>query len=274
MPDYDHNQYYKVTENPFMILRKCKRHSKGTLMSFLVGICILYIFMNWVPELLGIVFPKTNVDLLLQYASEENRAALSRLPGTPMVMYIYSMLLGGAFRTGECLYTLTYIRNRKPEYRALAEGFSLYGKVLLLYLIQTLIVAFWAMFLIVPGVIAALNYSQAFYILADDPEKGIMQVLGESKLMMLGNRMAYIRTLIVFLPYVMIAYVPAMVMSYYITADSLGAKAYTAAMLAAELPVFAAYGFMDIGRCAFYELLVNKGFQNFRYAGQEAFRED
>jgi uncharacterized membrane protein len=231
-------------------------------------------FMNWVPELLGIIFPKTNIDLLMQYAPQENREILSKLPGTPVVMYIYGMLLGGAFRLGECLYTLTYIRNKKCEYRAIAEGFSLYGKVLVLYLLQTLIIAFWSMFFIIPGIIAALNFAQSFYILADDPEKGITQVLAESKLMMMGNRIAYIKTLIVFLPYVILAYVPAMLVSYYVTADSMSKTMYTAIALAVELPVFAAYGFMDIGRCAFYELMVNKGFANFRYAGQDAFRQE
>jgi uncharacterized membrane protein len=273
MPDYEIKHYYIVKENPFMILRKCKRHSKGTLAGFLVGICALYIIMNWIPELLGLVLPTTNIDLMMQYAPVENRAVLQKLPGTPVVMYIYGALFGGAFRLGECLYTLTYIRNKKAEPGALSEGFSLYGKVLGLYLIQTLIIGFWAMFFIIPGIIAALNFSQTFYILADDPKKGITQVLTESKLMMLGNRIAYIRTLIAFLPYVIISYAPAMAVSYLITADSVSKLIYTAIALAVELPVFASYGFMDLGKCTFYELLINKGFAHFKYAGQDAFRE-
>jgi hypothetical protein len=44
--------------------------------------------------------------------------------------------------------------------------------------------------------------------------------------------------------------------------------------MALELPLFMAYGMIDIGRCTFYELLINKGFENFRYAGQNAFREE
>lgn len=266
-------QFYIIKEEPWTILRKCRRHSKGTLAGFLAGICVLYFFMNWIPEILGVFIPQTNVDLMMQYSTSANKAVLERMPGTPVVMIIYAMLLNGAFRLGECLYTLTYIRNKRSDVRALFEGFSIYGKVLGLFVLQTLIIGFWAMFFIIPGIVVALNFAQSFYILADDPSKSITQVLAESKLMMLGNRIAYIRTLIMFLPYYFAAYLPAMAASYYISADSLGTAAYTAIMMALEIPIFAAYGMLDLGRCTFYELLINKGFANFRYAGQDAFRE-
>ena len=32
-------------------------------------------------------------------------------------------------------------------------------------------------------------------------------------------------------------------------------------------------GLISMGRCVFYELMINKGFADFRYAGQDAFRE-
>jgi uncharacterized membrane protein len=267
-------EYYKIKEEPMDILRRCRRHSKGTLAGFLAGICLLYFFMNWVPEILGIFIPQTNIDLLLHYSTSANREMLEKMPGTPLVMIIYAGLLNGAFRMGECLYTLTYIRNKKRDCRALFEGFAIYGKVLGLFIMQTVIIGFWAMFFIFPGILAALNFSQSFYILADDPSKGITQVLAESKLMMMGNRFAYIRVLLTFLPYYFAAYLPAMVFSYFVSADTLGNTVYTAALMALELPVFMSYGMIDLGRCTFYELLINKGFENFRYAGQDAFREE
>ena len=32
-------------------------------------------------------------------------------------------------------------------------------------------------------------------------------------------------------------------------------------------------GLISMGKTVFYELMINKGFAEFRYAGQEAFRE-
>ena len=40
-----------------------------------------------------------------------------------------------------------------------------------------------------PGIIAYYRYSQAFYILAENPEKGIMDCINESKAMMYGHKM-------------------------------------------------------------------------------------
>jgi len=40
--------------------------------------------------------------------------------------------------------------------------------------------------LIVPGVIASLRYSMAYYIMTDKPELSAFDALNESKLMMVG----------------------------------------------------------------------------------------
>ena len=53
---------------------------------------------------------------------------------------------------------------------------------------MSIFIMLWTILLIVPGIIATLRYSQAFYILADDPSKGVMQCLKESKEMMKGNK--------------------------------------------------------------------------------------
>jgi len=49
-------------------------------------------------------------------------------------------------------------------------------------------VLLWSLLLIVPGIIAAFRYSMSFYILADNPDMGIMEAINESKRMMRGNK--------------------------------------------------------------------------------------
>jgi hypothetical protein len=169
-------RYYIVKEHPMRIISKCKVHSRGTLASFLLGFCVLYAVANWVPQVLALYFPATNIDLLSQY-SNVDPAELSKLPATPLVVFFYLMLFNGVFRLSECLYALTYIRNRVVDYRALGESLSYYLKAFGLFLVQTLVVSFWTMFFIVPGVLAALNFAQTFYIFADDPDKSITDIL-------------------------------------------------------------------------------------------------
>ena len=265
-------RYYIVKEHPIRIINKCKVHSKGTLVSFLVGFCILYAVANWVPMILSVFFPATNVDLLSQY-SNADPVMLSRLPATPLVTFVYLMLFNGVFKLSECLYALTYIRNREVDYRALAESMNYYLKAFGLFLVQTLVVSFWTMFFIVPGILAALNFTQAFYIFADDPDKGIPQILTESKMMMYGNRMNYVRLIICYIPYIMIAYLPALLLADLAASASMNQAVVTLLTMAADIPMFALYGYICLGRTVFYELMLNKGFADFKYAGQEAFRE-
>jgi uncharacterized membrane protein len=265
-------RYYIVKEHPMRIINKCKTHSKGTLASFLVGFCLLYAVVNWVPQVLALYYPATNVDLLIQY-SNTDPAELSKLPATPLVVFVYLMLFDGVFRLSECLYALTYIRNRTVDYRALGESLSYYPKAFGLFLVQTLVVSFWTMLFIVPGILAALNFAQSFYIFADDPDKSIPEILTESKMMMYGNRMNYVRLILCYIPYILVAYVPAFLLANLASSATGGKIEVLLISMAADIPMFVVYGLICLGRTVFYELIINKGFADFKYAGQKAFRE-
>jgi len=271
MPERLQN-YYIVKEHPVRIISKCKRHSKGTLLSFLLGICMIYVLTSWIPEVLSIFFPVTNVDVMSRMGGADPHL-LNMMPRTYMVVYFYSILFSGVFKLSESLYALTYIRNRKVEYRAITEAFSFYTKALAIFLLQMFIVAFWTMLFVIPGIMAALNFSQAFYILADDPSKSVTQVLSESKMMMVGNRMNYVRLILYYLPYILIAYTPSLVVANYTMNVQIAGAALTLIGMVCEIPVFLANGYVCLGRTVFYELLLNESFAHFRYAGQEAFRE-
>ena len=272
MPEQELKRYYIVKEHPVRIISKCKSNSKGTLMSFLVGICILYAVMNWIPAVLTIFFPATNADLLATY-TDADPAMLKQLPATSLVVIVYSIFFNGVFRLSECLYTLTYIRNRKSDLRALTESFPYYLKTFVIFVMQVLIVGFWSIFFIIPGIIAALNFSQAFYILADDPDKSITDVLMESKMMMYGNKMNYVRLYLYYMPYMMLAYIPAFGVAALVAGMNLPDPVLFVISMLVDIPLFIAMGLMDMGKCVFYELIINRGFADFRYAGQDAFRE-
>lgn len=66
-------------------------------------------------------------------------------------------------------------------------GFSFFLKVIGLYLWQCLFILLWSMLFIIPGIIAALRYSQSFFIFVENPEKTIRECVNESKLLMKGN---------------------------------------------------------------------------------------
>ena len=52
-------------------------------------------------------------------------------------------------------------------------------------------VILWALLLIIPGIIAAISYSQTLFIMVDDPNIGPMEAIDKSKAMMDGYKMKY-----------------------------------------------------------------------------------
>lgn len=119
------------------------------------------------------------------YESEE-----MMMPGEGLSS-IYSLLVTGAFTFGLSVVFINLVRSRKKDIGQLFSGFEYFFKTLLLYVVMNIFVFLWCLLLVVPGIIASIRYSQAFFILADDPSKDIMQCINESKAMMKGNKAKY-----------------------------------------------------------------------------------
>lgn len=89
---------------------------------------------------------------------------------------------------GLLIFILNSVRRNSPCFGNLMDGFSIWFKVLLLELLKTVFISLWSMLFIVPGIIAVYRYSQAMFILIDDPSKSPLQCIRESKEMMRGHK--------------------------------------------------------------------------------------
>lgn len=93
---------------------------------------------------------------------------------------------------GYLLYCLKVSnRDSSMSYSDLFLGIRYVFKVLGLSIMMFIFIFLWSLLLIVPGIIAAYRYSQAVFILAENPEKGIMQCIRESKEMMINHKFEY-----------------------------------------------------------------------------------
>lgn len=271
-PKYDAIKCYKVNAHPQVLHDKLRNHSKDFLVKFLMGFFLLYIAQDIIPEMIGMALPTTIADVIANVDKSIDSVLLQRMPRMAVASYFYALLFNGVFNLGEALYCLTALRSREADYRALFEGFTYYFKALGLFLAQTALIAVWSMCFLIPGIIAALNYSQSFFILADDPDKNIFVCMAESKLRMRGNRRMFIGYLISFIPYILAGALPALLAGIFINIDTTSVK-YTLISLALDAPLFCALGYVSLGRCTFYELLITGGFANFKYKQQDVFRE-
>jgi len=107
------------------------------------------------------------------------------------MMSIVSLILGGPIYFGVASYFLKIARYEAAEFNDMFSGFSLFKTNFVLHLLMLIFTLLWTLLLIVPGIIAAIKYSMAFYILNDNPEIGGMGAIRRSKEMMEGHKMRF-----------------------------------------------------------------------------------
>ena len=70
----------------------------------------------------------------------------------------------------------------------LFDGFKNYLNIFLMSLLQSLFIFLWSLLFIVPGIIKALSYSMAYFIMAEDPDIKPMEALKKSSELMEGHK--------------------------------------------------------------------------------------
>lgn len=104
---------------------------------------------------------------------------------------VVPFLFAGPLEIGVSLFALSVSRNKEAHLKQIFEGFENFGRSFAAYLLVVVLVLLWAILLIIPGVIAALAYSQTFFILAEDEKIGALDALRKSKKMMSGYKWQY-----------------------------------------------------------------------------------
>lgn len=102
---------------------------------------------------------------------------------------LITLFFGGVISVGLRKFLLNFASNKeKPRFKDIFSYFNIFFKSLGLQLLMAVIILFGFIFLIIPGIIVSLMYSQAYYILAEDPQKGIIKCLEESSKLIYGHK--------------------------------------------------------------------------------------
>ncbi len=109
----------------------------------------------------------------------------------PIAGWIISILITGAMSLGLAIFTLSLSRKQDAKLSQIFEGFQKFGVALGAYILMVILIILWMLLLIIPGIIAALAYSQTFYIIAENDSIGPLQAITKSKEMMKGNKWKY-----------------------------------------------------------------------------------
>ena len=104
---------------------------------------------------------------------------------------LLALLLGlmlPTISTGYNYYCLKITRAQDADYKDLLRGLNMFLKVIALSIVSSFFVMLWSFLFVIPGIIAIYRYRQAYFILLDDPTKGVLQCITESKYLMHGRK--------------------------------------------------------------------------------------
>jgi uncharacterized membrane protein len=105
-----------------------------------------------------------------------------------MLFGIGLVIISGPLMLGYYGYFIRKIRGEPAAVNNLFDGFALFGRSFLLFLLQNIFVFLWTMLLIIPGIVKGLSYSMAFFILRDEPSINALDAINASKKMMNGYK--------------------------------------------------------------------------------------
>ena len=153
-------------------------------------VTFIYIIIVNVLSSLGVRMQLGNVD----YATMLEAAMMGYEPAVPelslwgsillIAINLMTIVIGVGYRN----YTLLVSRGIKAGVGEIFDSFGIFFKVIWLNILTGIFVFLWSLLLFVPGIIAAYRYSFAVYILLDDPDKGALQCIRESKEMTRGYK--------------------------------------------------------------------------------------
>ena len=140
---------------------------------------------------------------------------LSFLFDSPTLSYIlnlYTIIITGPITLGLAYFFLELFRNSEElGVGSFTNGFSNIWNAMGLFCAVLLRAMLWSFLFVIPGIIAALRYSQAFYILAENPMLRPFECIARSTQMMMGNKGRFFLLELSYLPWYFILSIPAYV---------------------------------------------------------------
>ena len=206
------NETILVRETPSELRRLARAVLKGNWKKVFLGLVIYSIFTVLIPNVLTAMFDF--------FSSEVYVEEVDLTYTVPNMLYLYQMIMGGIFQFGLYAFILHFLRTREVNYTRLFSGFERFIPVFLISFLVGIIVGLWAILLVIPGFIAFFRYYMTMYLYHDEPRLGVLGALGTSKKMTYGNKAVIFLTLLSFVGWRILAYIPLVIFDSFVLRGS------------------------------------------------------
>lgn len=101
-------------------------------------------------------------------------------------------LITGAMMAGLYYFHRKVWRGEAYQFKDIFAKFDKdFPRITKMYLLKTLYVALWTLLFIIPGIVMSIAYSQAYFLMLDDPDLSATDALNKSKELMKGRKWDY-----------------------------------------------------------------------------------
>ena len=100
-----------------------------------------------------------------------------------------ALFIQGPISIGLATYSLSIANQKDYSYNQIFTGFKYFFKALFLFLLFNISFLIGIICLIIPGIIIALMFSQIFFIMAEDPQIGVIDAFKKSASLMKNKKL-------------------------------------------------------------------------------------
>lgn len=110
------------------------------------------------------------------------------ISGWAWLFYVAVLIMVQMLEVGFAIFILNAARLRATSFGNLLDGFAIFGRAIVLSILMGIFIYLWSLLLIIPGIVAAYRYSQAMYLLIENPDMSPMECIRASKRLMNGRK--------------------------------------------------------------------------------------
>ncbi len=103
-----------------------------------------------------------------------------------------ALFIQGPISIGLATYSLSIANKVDFSYTQIASGFKYFFKALFLFLLFSILFFIGLMLLLIPGIIIFLMFSQIFYIIAENPQTGVIDTFKQSASLMKNKKFQFL----------------------------------------------------------------------------------
>ena len=145
---------------------------------------VIGIYLVWFFALIGSIFGLVVFQGIIERIAGES-------PLLEFVTQLIQSIVQAPLALSFSFLCLRISRGLSTNVPMVFQGFAHFWKACATYFLIYLFTILWTLLLIVPGIVAGLSYSTAWYILCDDPTLSPMEASRRSKAMMRGHKWRY-----------------------------------------------------------------------------------